>query len=81
MAATRRALGATEAEKGLAILKSIAADCDGLDGNDEHAWRKCRRCLAVNMLDEHPTRRALKALITHIETLGRKPKRQYKRRS
>jgi hypothetical protein len=51
-------------DKALALVKSLAAPCDG--GPTVHAWRRCRHCLAVNELDDKGVRELLRAF---IETL------------
>jgi hypothetical protein len=56
-------------DKGVALLKSLAAECEGLDG-DEHAWRRCRHCLAVEALEQRGRREELRAV---IELIGRLP--------
>lgn len=56
----------TDADKGLVLLKSLAADCDQIE-QDKHIWWRCQRCLAVAELDHKSTRHYLRALIAQIE--------------
>lgn len=58
-------------DKGVALLKSLAAECDGLDG-DEHAWRRCRHCLAVEALEQKGQREELRAVVEWIGRLAAK---------
>ncbi len=55
MAAAR--LSRHDRDKIVALLKSVAAECEG-DPSD-HAWRKCRHCLAVQELDRRDIRKIL----------------------
>ena len=50
----------------MALLKSIAQPCDR---EDEHAWRRCRHCLAVNELSLSSVRARLKAFIDAVEVV------------
>lgn len=59
--------GATPAEKGLAILKSVATRHEGRDG--DHAWRRCRRCLALQELDGREGRTYLRAFLAQVDTV------------
>ena len=55
-------------DKGIALLKSLVAPHDGLDKNDDHAWGKCRRCLAREELDHKGSDDALKAVLAQVQT-------------
>lgn len=48
----------------MALLKSIATDCDN---PTEHAWRKCRHCLATQELDRPSIRKQLSEFIQTVE--------------
>lgn len=54
---------AHDKDKSIALLKSIAADCEA---GDEHAWRKCRHCLAVAELDERGVREMLREFLATL---------------
>jgi len=55
---------ARDYDKTLALLKSVAEPCDR---EDEHAWRTCRHCLAVNELELSGVRARLRAFIEAVE--------------
>ena len=59
---------ALQHDKIIALLKSVAAPCDmPTKGNPDHAWRKCRHCLAIQELDLSDIRGLLHSLIVDIE--------------
>lgn len=57
---------ARQLDKGIALLKSLIAPHDGLDKNDDHAWRKCRKCLAREELDHKGSDEALQAVLASL---------------
>lgn len=61
-------------DKGLALLKSLAAPHE--PGHPDHAWRKCRKCLAREDLDHKGADAALKAVIASAEAGGAVPGEQ-----
>lgn len=49
------------------LIEALAEECEQPAG-DEHAWRRCRRCLAVAELDRHSARALLRTLLETRET-------------
>lgn len=54
-------------DKAIALLKSLAADCENNLKNDEHSWRRCRHCLAIAECESTDARLLLGALAREIE--------------
>lgn len=50
------------------LLENITGDCTA---TGEHAWRKCPRCLAINLIQDHDPK-ATKLLQAAIEELKKK---------
>lgn len=57
---------ARDYDKVVALLKSVAAPCE-TKGDAEHAWRKCRHCLAVAELDLSDIRKMLSVFLLAVE--------------
>ena len=43
-------------DKVIALLKSLGAECEEPRGNGDHAWRRCRHCLAILELEDPAVR-------------------------
>jgi hypothetical protein len=54
-------------DKMMALLKSVAAPCDG--GADDHAWRQCRHCLAVQEFERTDIRKLLRTFIDAVTAM------------
>lgn len=52
-------------DKMIALLKSVAAPCEG--DQDDHKWRTCRHCLAIEALHSDRIRRQLAAFVAEVE--------------
>jgi len=61
---------ATDAEKGLHLLKVAAGEHELNDRDGEHGWRKCPACLAYNELEHGEGRRFLQAFLATLEEKG-----------
>jgi hypothetical protein len=58
---------ATDQEKGLALLRSLAADHENDRHSGDHAWRRCRVCLARESLDHKGVSEQLRALLAEYD--------------
>ena len=50
-----------EIRKAWKLIEALAEPC--ADGKPDHAWRRCRRCLAVAELETMSARTLLRALV------------------
>jgi hypothetical protein len=51
-------------DKIIALLKSVATPCEG--DPDDHRWRTCRHCLAVEELENNSVRQQLGVFVSEI---------------
>lgn len=64
-------LESDEIRKAWKLIEALAEPC--AEGKPDHAWRKCRRCLAVAELDAKSARQLLIALVTWHAALAVAP--------
>jgi len=62
---------ARDRDKVIALLKSVAAECEG--DQDDHKWRTCRHCLAVEELDRRDIRRLVGEFAATHQQGGHQP--------
>jgi hypothetical protein len=67
---------ATDADKGLHLLKVAAGDHTSQASNGDHAWMTCPACLAYQELERGDGRRFLQAFLASLETPSMKRKRK-----
>lgn len=60
---------ARDYDKTVALLKSVAASCESTGRNPDHAWRRCRHCLAIAELEHADVRARLTAFIEAVEAI------------
>lgn len=61
-------LTAHDRDKVLAIMKSLSASCGTQRGSGDHAWRKCRHCLAQQETDHEDVRELIRRFVSEIES-------------
>lgn len=51
----------------IVLLKRLVGECD--TGADDHAWRRCKRCLTLHEIQNHqePAMRLLRAVLQMLE--------------